>query len=89
MQVKELIDLVLNEYVPITQSEQTAEPVASLYVPGTHDVQMPPSGPVNPALQLHVDLELSDFEFAGQVTQVLTPVTLEYASIGHCTQVEE
>jgi hypothetical protein len=40
------------EYVPAAQSLQTAEPVDALYLPASHAVHVPPSGPENPALQV-------------------------------------
>ena len=39
------------EYVPVPQSVHTADPVDVLYLPATHAVHVPPSGPENPALQ--------------------------------------
>ena len=41
------------EYVPAPQSVQVAVPVNVLYFPATHAVHGPPSGPENPALQVH------------------------------------
>jgi hypothetical protein len=42
---------VAAEYVPVPQSVQSADPVDALYLPATHAVHVPPSGPENPALQ--------------------------------------
>jgi hypothetical protein len=46
------------EYVPAAQSEQVAVPVNVLYLPATHAVHVPPSGPVDPALQVHAVKEV-------------------------------
>ena len=48
-------------------------PLVVLYLPATQEEQTPPSGPVNPALQVHVtipELDAGEFEFAGQVKHV-------------------
>ena len=45
-------DPIAVEYVPAAQSLQTAEPVDALYLPASHAVHVPPSGPENPALQV-------------------------------------
>ena len=42
---------VESEYLPLAQSVQDPEPVATLYRPAAHAVQVPPLGPVKPALQ--------------------------------------
>ena len=42
------------EYVPVPQSVHTAAPVDVLYFPATHAVQVPPSDPVEPALQVQL-----------------------------------
>jgi len=41
------------EYVPLSQSVHTPDPVSSLYVPATHSEHALPSGPVDPALHEH------------------------------------
>ena len=43
---------VLVEYVPAPQSVHAALPLVVLYFPATQAVHRPPSGPVNPALQV-------------------------------------
>ena len=50
-QVLESVAPEVVEYVPLGQSVQDASPVDPLYVPATHCVQVPPSGPEEPALQ--------------------------------------
>jgi hypothetical protein len=42
------------EYVPAPQSEHVAAPVDVLYFPATHRLHGPPSGPVDPALQVQL-----------------------------------
>lgn len=42
------------EYFPATQLSQAALPDAALYLPAAHRVHGPPSGPVAPALHLHI-----------------------------------
>jgi hypothetical protein len=42
------------EYVPAPQSEHVAVPDAILYFPATHRLHGPPSGPVDPALQVQL-----------------------------------
>jgi len=46
------------EYVPVPQSLQAADPVNALYLPAAHAVHVPPSGPVDPALQVHAVKEV-------------------------------
>ena len=46
------------EYVPAAQTLQTAEPVDALYLPASHAVHVPPSGPENPALQVQLVKEV-------------------------------
>lgn len=36
------------EYLPLAHNEQRAVPFTSLYLPGAHAEQLPPSGPVKP-----------------------------------------
>jgi hypothetical protein len=40
------------------QALQAADPVNVLYLPATHAVHVPPSGPVDPALQMHAVKEV-------------------------------
>ena len=49
--VVEIVAPVLVEYVPAPQSVHAALPPVVLYLPATQAVHVPPSGPVNPALQ--------------------------------------
>ena len=57
-----------SENVPATQSLQSAAPLTSLYLPGTHRPQGPPAGPEDPTLQeqsLGSSLLTGEFEWAG------------------------
>jgi hypothetical protein len=61
------------EYFPAAQSAHTALPVAILYFPATQAVHAPPSGPVNPTLQVQevrATLAIGEFELLGHTTQV-------------------
>jgi len=73
------------EYVPARQSVHTALPVAFLYLPATHEVHVPPFGPVKPVLHTQAPTaELSGKgaqEPSGHATQVcavVAPVAVEY-----------
>jgi len=69
------------------QSEHSALPAASLYVPATHAVHSPPSGPVCPALHLQsvraslpvADVELDD----GQAMHPALPAASLYVPATH------
>jgi hypothetical protein len=68
IQVVAIVAPTVVENVPAEQSVQTALPVAILYLPATHAVHTPPSGPVNPTLQvqaLRATLAIGEFEFVG------------------------
>jgi hypothetical protein len=61
------------EYVPAAQSEQVAAPLNTLYFPAAHAVHGPPSGPVDPALQVQsveAALPAGELEFDGQALHV-------------------
>ena len=74
------------------QSVQIALPVAILYVPATHAEQTPPSGPVNPTLQVHAaraELPSGELELPGHVTQAaasVAPVVVEYVAAAQSAQ---
>ena len=80
------------EYVPAAQSVQTALPVAILYLPAMQAVHEPPSGPVNPTLQVQAAravLGLGEFELPGHATQVdssVAPVVGEYFAAAQSVQ---
>ncbi len=44
----------LHTKLPAPQSVQAAHPAASLYLPATHCVHVPPAGPEDPALQVQL-----------------------------------
>ncbi len=85
MHVEEIVAPVLVEYVPAPQSVHTALPLVVLYFPATQPVHVPPSGPVNPALQgmdtqaVFDELPLGEVVPAGQVMHALAPTIDEYA----------
>ena len=61
----------VTEKVPAWQLKHAASPDAILYLPATHAVHDPPSGPIYPGLQVQlveVVLANGESEFAGQVT---------------------
>ncbi len=66
------------------QSVHVTDPVDTLYCPATHAVQMPPSGPVHPALQVHFSkapLPVDELVFDGQTMHVEVseaPTAVEY-----------
>jgi hypothetical protein len=65
-------------------------PVASLYVPAPHAVQVPPSGPDQPTLQvqlLKAVLCSGELESAGQLLQLTAPDTLLYLPAPHAVHV--
>ena len=82
--VPSAVACVLVEYFPAPQSVHAALPVAVLYLPAAHGEHAPPSGPVNPMLQVQAvatELGLGELEFAGHATQVdssVAPVVAEY-----------
>ena len=66
------------QYVPAAQSEQVAFPFNALYLPATHAVHEPLSGPENPALQAQLvkpRLPAGELEFAGHARQSLKKCT--------------
>jgi hypothetical protein len=83
-QVDSAVAAVETEYVPTPQLLQAALPLAILYVPAAHVEHTPPSGPVDPALQVQsamASLELGELELPGHVTQAaaaVAPVESEY-----------
>jgi hypothetical protein len=70
------------EYVAAPQSAHAALPAPVLYFPATHPEHVPPSTPVNPALQVHpptTELDTAEFEFAGQAKHVDAALALTVA----------
>ena len=71
----------VDEYLPLPQSVHVSEPVLILYFPATHAVQVPPSLPVKPALQVQsvwTVLPWGEFALLGQLVQVPAPDVLLY-----------
>jgi hypothetical protein len=76
-QVASTVACELDEYFPAPQSVHAALPVLILYLPATQAVHVPPSGPVNPALQVQaarVVLGLGELELLGHVRHVASTV---------------
>jgi hypothetical protein len=74
------------EYVPDPQSRHESAPVATLYLPTTHCVQVPPLGPDEPGLQMQAvedELPAGESEYVGQVEHVVAPITAEYLPDPH------
>ncbi len=69
---------------------QVPSPAALLYSPAPHAVQVPPSGPDQPALQvqlLKVVLCSGELEPAGQLLQLTAPDTFLYLPAPHAVHV--
>jgi hypothetical protein len=92
-QVDAAVAPVEAEYVPAPHGVQVALPLAILYVPTPHGEHVPPSGPVDPALQVQAaraELKLGELELTGHVWQVdaaVAPVEAEYVPAPHGVQV--
>ena len=70
-------------YLPVSQSVHAALPAPALNLPAAQSTHAPPSGPVEPALQMHADAALSagEKELAGHASHVvlaLAPSAAEY-----------
>ena len=62
------------------QSLHKADPADALYFPATHAVQIPPSGPVDPVLQVQffkAALPAGDLAFDGQPLHVPAPQSVQ------------
>ena len=72
------------EYLPASQSMHAALPAPTLNLPAAQSTHAPPSGPVEPALQMHADaaaLSAGEKELAGHASHVvlaLAPSAAEY-----------
>jgi len=71
------------ENLPAAHDVQSLSPVPTLYLPATHWAQTVPSGPVDPALQVHFDtlwLAAGELERSGQFWQTLdvAAIVVEY-----------
>jgi hypothetical protein len=83
-----LVCVDMGWYLLAPQSVQSALPVASLYLPATQAVHVPPFGPVNPRLHTHCDSTLlpvcSVTALVGQLEHVLSvfAVAVEYVCDG-------
>ncbi len=83
-QVDDAVGLTAVEYFPAPQCLQIVDPVDTLYFPAKHAVQAPPSGPVEPALQVQLveaELPTGEMESCGQALHVElaeAPTGVEY-----------
>ncbi len=74
-------------------SVQAADPVGVLYFPATHAAHGPPSGPVDPVLQVQLvkaALPAGELEFDGQAMHVelaAAPTAVEYVPTPQSVQV--
>jgi hypothetical protein len=74
------------------QSLHKADPADALYFPATHAVQIPPSGPVHPVLQVQffkAALPAGDLAFDGQTLHVEladAPTAAEYVPVPQSVQ---
>jgi hypothetical protein len=67
------------EYLPSEHREHTALPLESLYVPGAHAEQLPPSGPVYPKLHTQsviLSEPVAEKVFGGHCVHVFSDVAL-------------
>jgi hypothetical protein len=82
--VEEVVAPTATEYKPTPQSVHATLPLLVLYFPATHPKHTPPSGPVNPALQVQAaitELDAAELEFNGHDTHVaeaVAPTVTEY-----------
>ena len=71
------------EFLRGAHATHAADPVAFLYVPGTHATQTSPVFAVYPALQRHSAFALSDMLFAWQFRHADVPAMRLYVPAGH------
>ena len=88
--VVEVVAATLTEYIFAEHMVHTALPLAGLYVPAAHVKHGPPSGPVNPALQMQFVTDVlasSDLVAVGHVVHVAVPITSLYCPIAQAVHV--
>ena len=94
-QVDKALAPTVTEYVPVPQSVHVTLPALVLYFPATQPEHTPPSGPVNPALQVQsvtITLPDGELELSGHtehVAEVLAPVTAEYVFRGQTKHTDD
>ncbi len=94
-QAEDAVAPTVTEYVPPEQSKQAVDPLTSLYFPATQPEHTPPSGPVNPALQVQavtVTLPDGELELPGHtehVAEVLAPIPAEYVFTGQTKHTDD
>ena len=79
------VELPAGELEFVGQAVHKADPFDGLYPPATHAVQLPPSGPEWPALQVQIELPPGDQESAKQPKHVdaEAPTAVEYLPGSH------
>jgi len=85
-QVVMLVAAILAEYVPAIHEVHVCVPLEVLYVPAGHIAHVPPSGPVDPALQLQSvssSLAGGEFDRNGHASHTFetAPIATEYLPI--------
>ncbi len=86
LQFTEAVLLTVPEYLPSPQLMHSADPCVSLYFPATHALQIPPSGPDTPGVQVQFvkkELPADELEFVGQSLQTALPVCILYFPSEH------
>ena len=76
---------VAAEYLPAPQSVHAAVPVTVLYLPATHPLHGPPSGPVYPMLQIQLVTAgelVGDWELGTETLQLIHELSNELPSPG-------
>ena len=88
LQFTEAVLPTVPEYLPSPQllHSHSADPCISLYFPATHALQIPPSGPETPGVQVQFvkkELPADELEFVGQSLQTALPVCILYFPSEH------
>ena len=81
LHVLSLTAATVEEYLPTTHEAHASDPLTDLYLPAPHATQIPPPGPVYPALHWHSVLFLlpgADDEFDGHVLHASDPIDALY-----------
>ena len=85
------VELPAGELEFVGQAVHKADPFDGLYPPATHAVQLPPSGPEKPTLQVQNELPSDELEFDGQPVHHVSsdlPVCAPYLPAPQSWQVE-
>ena len=71
------------EYVSASHALHASDPVDALYAPASHAVQLSPSGPEYPALQVQIVPPSGELESGKQPRHVNAPESVEYVPASH------